>query len=62
MDLEDYDALVSLVEEAQNILHEVPALVGDNKPRTALAWLKRGRKHLRTAMEILKEHLEGGPN
>lgn len=62
MDVEDWDAMVSLVEEAQQLLQDAMGMVGSGRPRTAMAWLKRSRKHLRTAMEILKDHMEGGPN
>lgn len=56
---EDYETVVTLLEEVTHILSEVPELVCTAKPRTALAWLKRARKHLRTASDIIQADLEG---
>lgn len=58
---DDYEAVISLLEEATSVVAEAQQLVAINKLRTALAWLKRSRKHLRTASEIIESNL-GGPS
>lgn len=61
MGTDEYEAVVSLIEEANAAICEVPELVATGKVRTALAWIKRSRKHLRTAAEIIEQSL-GGPS
>lgn len=58
MGTDDYEAVVALVEEAEDTIGQVPELVATNKLRTALAWLKRSRKHLRTALDIIESNLK----
>lgn len=58
---DDYEAVIGLLEEASAVIAEAQQLVGTNKLRTALAWLKRSRKHIRTAQEIIDTNL-GDPS
>ena len=58
MGTDDYEAVIALVEETEDTIGQVPELVATNKLRTALAWLKRSRKHLRTAADIIENNLK----
>lgn len=55
---EDYETLVTIIEEVSAIIAEVPELVASSRPMTSLAWLRRARKDLRIATEIIRKNMD----
>lgn len=53
LDRERYDSLVNTLSEAVDLVGQSLALVDTNKLRTAKEWLRRSRKLIREAWEIL---------
>lgn len=66
MNAEEIEALSDSLEQAVPILGEAFRLACDGYPRTAKAWIKRSRKQLLEALQILdyviaqKDKREGG--
>ena len=56
MDLDQhrYDSLVSTLSEAVDLVGQSVALVDTDRLRTAREWLRRSRKLIRQAQEILE--------
>ena len=53
LDRERYDSLVNTLSEAVDLVGQSLALVDTNRLRTAKEWLRRSRKLIREAWEIL---------
>lgn len=58
MGTEQYNAMITFLEEAAALMTEVPGHVVNNRPKTSLLWLRKARDHLRMASSIIKDCLE----